>query len=689
MKNIIFEVLLVFFIGQAFGQNDSIQKSLLTKNLDLANTLFYSNPDSAIIYARKAYYIANELNDFTRRAKAYITIGILQYSKNQFDSALLYYKMTEEILSQKMDSSILIALEANKSNIYMETKHYDKAIAALLNVKDYYENKGDTLNTGRVYGSLANIYLVKNKNVEAIEHYKMALANFEPIGDKVGVALCAQNLGIIYRDMAIYDTSLTYLRKARTMFESQGMGSPLAEVNGNIAAVMYDKGIIDSALYYNGESIEYFEKNDVPKELLVSYVARSMYLEDKGNDLQSLHLLKKAEKIADENNLIEFKPDVYYGLYDLFKKRGVLHKSLEYIEKYAEITDSLNKRKLQSREDELLVEYKVAQKEKDLEILKIKDKLNSEIIGKQHNVLILIGFVALLGLFLAYTLYNRYKVKNRANKLLEEKNEEIKSQSEEITSQNEILQQQKEDLTSSIDYARFIQQTILTPEIEDQLQIFTFNQPKDIVSGDFFWYRHTDNYHYVAVADCTGHGVPGAFMSLLSFTFLNEIFNNNFEIEVNDMLEKLRARIKKALHQSGKKDASRDGLDIALIRLSKNERKIEFSGAYRPCWIYDQNGFSELKANKQPIGIHPNEVPFSKQIYEPAEKAKVYLFTDGLTDQIDQHGKKYKISGLKDLLNDINRSDLQAQYHAIMDKFKALTSGSIQIDDVLIAGINY
>ncbi|PLX20544.1 MAG: hypothetical protein C0599_08770 [Salinivirgaceae bacterium] len=688
MKNAVVFVFLLISIS-VFAEVDSLRIQEANEKLAKSNEYFYANTDSAIYFARQSFFVGKEINHKQIMVSANIMIGILQYSRNRFDSALYYYNLAEKAYDSSMDSLILIKIQANRSNVFIETNQSDKAIELLLFVKKYFENKHDTLNTGRVYGTLANIFLIKDKYDDAIKHYKEAIKCFEPLDYKVGLGLSSQNIGIIYLDKKIYDTAKIYLGKAKTIFKSQKMLHALAEVNANFATIAFRNGDVDSALYFIDKSIEFFESNDAFQDLISSNISKAQYLSKQGSYVKSIHLLKKSEHIAEERELLDLLSSIYKNLYELYTDMGIESQSLYYIEKYAAINDSLNNLRLQSREDELLIEYNVAQKEKDFEILKIKDNLNRKIISKQHNVMILMGFIGLLLLFLAYSLYNRFTVKNKANKLLEEKNEEIKSQAEEIISQNEVLQQQKENLTDSINYARFIQKTILNPRFEDSLKYFTFNQPKDIVSGDFFWNNSSDNYHYLAVADCTGHGVPGAFMSVLSFTFLNEIFTHNPEIGVAEMLENLREKIKEALHQSEDIDASKDGLDIGLIRLNKKDKEVEFAGAYRPCWIFDGNIFIELKGDKQPIGIYPHEKPFSIQKYKPEGYCKIYLFTDGLTDQISGEGKKFKISGLKDFLNEIHQNDISEQEMLIKDKYKELTFGSDQIDDVLIAGIEY
>jgi serine phosphatase RsbU (regulator of sigma subunit)/ligand-binding sensor domain-containing protein len=270
----------------------------------------------------------------------------------------------------------------------------------------------------------------------------------------------------------------------------------------------------------------------------------------------------------------------------------------------------------------------------------------------------------------------------KENRLLEQK---VKERTAEIEAQ-------KEEITSSIEYASRIQMAMLPEDSHFKNSFsehFIIYKPRDIVSGDFYWIGEDEKHVFFTVADCTGHGVPGAFMSTLGMSTLNEIITNGEDIKANTVLGLLRNKIKKSLHQTGKEGEAADGMDIAFCILHKNKKTLEFSGAYNPLFIFQGGEFKEYKADRMPIGIYYGEKDtFTNYEINVKRGDTIYIFSDGFADQFGgPDGVKYKISNLKKLLSEIYYKPMADQRHLIEDELKAWRGPADQVDDITIIGL--
>jgi serine phosphatase RsbU (regulator of sigma subunit) len=254
------------------------------------------------------------------------------------------------------------------------------------------------------------------------------------------------------------------------------------------------------------------------------------------------------------------------------------------------------------------------------------------------------------------------------------------------------IEAQKQEITSSIEYASRIQMAML-PEDEHIRETFSdyfiiFN-PRDIVSGDFYWIGEDEEHFYFTVADCTGHGVPGAFMSTLGISSLDEIIANNTDLKANTVLNLLREKIKTSLHQTGKQGEANDGMDVAFCMLHKNKKILEFSGAYNPLFIFHKGEFREYRADRMPIGIYYGEKEsFTNYEINVQKGDTIYIFSDGFADQFGgTKGSKYMKYNLKKLLLEICHKPMAEQKSILEYEFEKWKGSSNQIDDVTIMGV--
>jgi len=273
--------------------------------------------------------------------------------------------------------------------------------------------------------------------------------------------------------------------------------------------------------------------------------------------------------------------------------------------------------------------------------------------------------------------------------------ERVRSE-EKIRKQHLLVLQQKQAITDSISYAKRIQSASLpSPTYLDNIltDYFTIYKPKDIISGDFYWVREIDGYKVVVVADSTGHGVPGALMSMLGVTLLNEQFRTFGIRQPGEILGDLRSKVKEILAQEGSVNDQMDGMDMAIAIIDPEKKECQFAGASRPLYLIRKEGDYELytiKGDRQPIGVHWEETEFSTQVIKLREHDSLYIFSDGFVDQYGgRKRKKFKSSNFKKLLLSVQAESMRNQKILIEDAFEKWRGRNEQIDDVCVIGIRF
>lgn len=288
------------------------------------------------------------------------------------------------------------------------------------------------------------------------------------------------------------------------------------------------------------------------------------------------------------------------------------------------------------------------------------------------------------------------------DKELEEKNAEleelninlekkVEERTLELRNKNIILQNQQKQITDSINYAKKIQEAVL-PDLnefaENFADYFVLFKPKDIVSGDFYWFKKIDNYSIVVTADCTGHGVPGAFMSMLGASVLNEIIISADNLIAGQILDSMRIKIKTLLKQQGNINEQKDGMDLALYIIDNKSYKLQFAGAYNPLFIIRKSKLEILKPDKQPIAVYFREKNFTTHNYQLQKNDCLYSFSDGYSDQFGgENNSKFLTKNLKKLLISISDKKMNEQKEILENKFTSWKGNSEQTDDVIIIGV--
>jgi serine phosphatase RsbU (regulator of sigma subunit) len=363
--------------------------------------------------------------------------------------------------------------------------------------------------------------------------------------------------------------------------------------------------------------------------------------------------------------------DCYVLLAKIYKSESNYKKALEYSELLFSLNDSIYNAEKAKQIQELETQYETKKKEQQIINLENEKEIRELKIKKQRHftIFLLSGFISIFIFLLV--LFRQNKRIRKANKL---------------------LAYQKRQITDSIEYASRIQTAILPPGdyisrvIPDH---FILYKPRDIVSGDFYWITHKDGKIVVAVVDCTGHGVPGAFMSMLGFAFLNEIVNKEPDLKASNILNELRDYVKESLHQTGKENEAKDGMDIALCVIDPEHNKLQYAGAYNPLYLIRNEEFISLKADRMPIGIHIVEKEsFTNHEMDIQKGDIIYIFTDGYIDQFGgPNAGKFKAGPFKDKLVSIKDKSMKEQKEILENEFYNWKGERDQIDDVLVMGI--
>ena len=280
------------------------------------------------------------------------------------------------------------------------------------------------------------------------------------------------------------------------------------------------------------------------------------------------------------------------------------------------------------------------------------------------------------------------------NKKLWELSIAVHKEKERIDSLKKEIEHRHDEVTKSITYAQRIQKALLPTSKILGIRFtdyFILWKPKDIVSGDFYWFRRLEESMIIVVADCTGHGVPGAFMSLLGISFLNDILTKDKTLKSHQILDRLREMIKLALHQDQfKKSRAGDGIDMAIAIINHRTLEIDFTGANNPLYLIRNYEIMIFKENRNPVGIHPYEKPFENHQFKLKKGDKLYMFSDGFSDQFgEQTGRKFLKSNFQQLLVIMSKQDLSMQEEQeILEDAHNQWKGSVpQIDDILILGL--
>lgn len=468
---------------------------------------------------------------------------------------------------------------------------------------------------------------------------------------------------------------------------------------------------IDSSFYFLQKAQEINKKYNYTNKIgNVSLELGNIYFQQEDFINASKQYKKSTDIYEETSNLTALNSSYKYLAKSYFRLNNYKKSSAVFM-KYIALNDSLNKEEREKQARELSAKFEAEKKALEIKNLKSQTKIDSlqrvknerdlkvtKLEKEAQRYFFIIGSsgLALLALFFVFIAVNRKKI----NKKLGRQNDQIISQNEKISTQKEILQEKNKEITDSINYAFRIQSALL-PNLNTFKSLipdsFILYKPKDIVAGDFYWLTHNENSQttYIAAADCTGHGVPGAMVSVICNNALNRSVKE-FNLKApGAILDKTKELVIKEFEKSD--DEVKDGMDIALCALhtdSPSHSELHYAGANNPLWVIREgsNEVEEIKANKQPVGKFENAEPFTTNIIHLKQGDVFYLFSDGIVDQFGgEKGKKFKSKNFKSLLLSLQSLSMEAQKNEIDRVFtqwlKSQEYEYEQVDDVCVIGV--
>jgi len=628
----------------------------------------------------------------TNRLKAMHKIAWDGYLFSQPDSAFyfagLQYDFAESVNNKKQMAGALTT-----QGVSFKRSDYAKAIDYYTRSLNIREELGDKKGTAMCLNNIGILYKNQGDYAKAMDYYTRNLKIREELGDKKGIASSLNNIGTIYYEQGDYAKAKDYYIRCLKIYEERGSQRGIAYILGNIGNIYYEQGDYAKATDYYTRSSEICEEiGDKKGTAMCLNNIGNIYIAQ-GDYAKALEKCRNSLSIAQETGAVEAIKEPSGNLWKIHKKLGKHRQALEMHELYIEMRDSIlsieNKEAIIQQEFKYKYEKQAAADSVvNAEADKVKNaQLAAEKAENKQHILeasqqkqqkyFLYGILALALLFGGF-IFNRFRVANKQKNL--------------IGSQHQKLNETHREITDSINYAKKIQDAIMTSSVYIQEVLpesFIFFQPKDVVSGDFYWVHQSPTGHiYFTVADCTGHGVPGAFMSMIGTALLNENIIENGVEDPAQVLNNLREQIIKALKQESQSE-SRDGMDMVLCRLDPKKRTLEFAGAFNPVIHIRDNKLTQIKADSQPVALYPgNRTPFSKQTIDLNKGDMIYIFSDGFADQFGgKKDKKYLRSKFYDFLLSISAAPTKQQQQALETEFISWKGENEQIDDVCVMGV--
>ena len=648
--------------------------------------------DSAYYFLNQSLAIRKKQNRKNKIAAVMQNIGNVYNQEGKIAEAIIIYNDAIKIAKETGDLHAELVASNNLSSMYRSAGLYNKAIAVLNRAFEINKILKDDRQEPFLYSTLATLQDDQGNPAEAIKSGLKALDLLKNQKDYQQEGAVKNNLGMYFRSVGDNMKSLRYYQEAIRVYSNLNDSLSMATVYNNFATECLSVNQIEEAIKSSQKSLRIAKKEGdtilTYNSLLTIADAYSKKKDFKTALNYALEAKPLVEQIGLKNNLREMYSslsDVYLGLNDYKSASNCLVMILAY-------TDSIYSENNSKLVANLGVEMDLNSKEKEIELLNKSAEIKEIELERQKNIrLFFIGVIFLFALILIiiFIAYQRIK---KANLIIENQKMEVELKNEEITLQKELVDEKQKEIIDSINYAKRIQQAVLTGEdvwTKISKDYFILFKPKDIVSGDFYWAYNTPNNRSVFVlADCTGHGVPGGFMSMLGNSFLNEIVVENKIFKANEILNKLRSKIIHALEQKGGTQ-QKDGMDMSLCVWNKLDNTLEFAGANNPLWLLRGKELVEYKADKMPIGLYlETELPFTSITIQLQPDDIIYLSTDGYADQFGgPKGKKFKYKALIETLIKNSALPMAEQKNILDSTFNEWMHRHEQVDDVSLIGV--
>lgn len=667
--------------------NDDARIVYCLRNLGEVNRVQQKNAE-AISYFNQALVIAEKINDQHQQAYIYGAIGEVYRQQSDFANAL-----------KNLNASTKKALSVNNKNlasnnyysigeIYLSESNYNKSLEFLKQSLTLAKELKDNIRIADCYAAMGDVYRHQGDAENAEDYYKRSLSISTQISYLNTKSYAYFTLGMLKKTDGQNDLAMEYFNR------SLGIAKDINDY-WRISDCMNMMGdIYTSRLNYKKAEESLLEALKICREIdnkatetTVLTSLSDLYFKKKEYD-KAKKCAEEALVIANQIEMFSNKKSVAESLYRVYEKTGDYKKALEYHVLYKDLSDSLRHEENAKKLVQQQVQFEFSEKKAraDLEQAK-KDAVKESELNKQKTYTIFASIGLILLLALSIVIFRSQRKQKLVNI--------------QLGKQKQQIEHQKQEITDSINYSKRIQTAILPESSQISRYIpnsFVLYKPKDIVSGDFYYFhvlkkKHTENEQpeiVIAAADCTGHGVPGALMSVVSHQSLDAAVR--LQNEPAGILKRLNKKVKTTLKQTDHQDSTRDGLDIALatiLRINDNESRVRFAMANRPVYLFKQGEFSEIKATKVAIGGHTMRTQEFEQHEMILSKGDTfYLCTDGYADQFGgEKNKKMTTSRFKDLLKGMQNKNMDEQKDELYNAMNTWKGNNEQVDDVLVIGI--
>jgi tetratricopeptide (TPR) repeat protein len=633
-----------------------------------------NNYEQALKYSNEAINVAHKAGYLKGEANAIGNIGIINEYKGNYDSALFFLGNALKIRKAAGEKRGCASSYHSMGVVYVKLGNYEKAMTFYIKALRILEELGDKKAVGTSYNNIGNIFLKQNNLKKALENYQNALNIQLETGDKEGLSLVYGNLASVYLKLEKYnealDADFKCLKICKEIEDKEGE----AICYNTIGSVYEQQRDYSLALDYQFKSLE-IVVNTGNKELIATvYNSIGGLYEKQQKYTNSLTYNNKALDIFKTIGNKEGIQNTYYSLSELYGKLGNYEQALTYHKLYIDIKDTLLNEASNKQIAEMNTKYESEKKEKDIQLLTKDKKIQETEIEKQKLVktLFIIGFV--IAVLIAFIVLRLFKATKKQKLIIEHQNEQI---------------------VESINYSKRIQNSLLPSiaEIKETIpSLFVLYEPKNIVSGDFYYFKQFENYSVLACVDCTGHGVPGGFMSTLGSLLLDKIVNNT-TLKPSEILIQLNNEIIRILHQQAGGELQ-DGMDLSVCLIDKKNSSIEFSGARNGIIVVTRNEAKRYKANPLPVGGNymkkgiPLERNFKTESIALNNSDWVFMYTDGFIEQIG--GKENQPMNYeqfeKHLINTTRLNTDEEKIALLQSELTKWSGNNEQTDDVLIVG---
>ncbi len=623
--------------------------------------------NETITYYLESLELRKEINEQESLGSSYNNLAYIYQNQGNIPKAIDFYLLSLSIQKKRKDKDGEANTLLNLGSLYQYQKELERA-------KDCY-NKALKLDNDVISAySLSNLGTLSDSKSEALIFYKKSLVLFNKVNDRAGIALANENIGTNFFDLKKYDSALYYLDKAHFFYIESDRIKAIARINLEKAKVFVKQGkSISKANQIVGNSLKTaYKVNDID---LILKCSNFLYKTNKQikNFSRSLEMHEVYLKYNDSLINSKNQKDIFQKKFEYDYKGKVFQDSIRHLE--------------QEKINRVENEKKIALGE-----------------AKQENqIIIIISISIILILIVAFLLfvYRRLRITSNQKNIIEK-------QKDAVNNQKEIIEHQHKEISDSINYAEAIQKSVLPSSNiqnirEDSFVLFI---PKDKVSGDFFWLEEKEELQYFIAADCTGHGVPGAFISMIGTILLNEVHNSKNIQRPDLILNELRRLVILTLTNSQGK-TMKDGMDIAIGVLDKKTNLLQFSGANNPVWIVSKDNFKiannvelhpnlssgelnlfEVKGDKMPIGLFDTQNLYQLNTIQLAKGDSFYLFSDGYADQFGgPRGKKYKYKPFKELLLGFDSKSGTEKKEILMNDHINWKGDLEQVDDICVIGV--